>query len=155
MRESQVRIRMLNPPHKATAGSSNDTSLALHLSCGRFSALLAGDMEKGAEARLLASTRDAGSLLLKVAHHGSRTGTTEDFVRAVRPRWSVISAGRNNPFGHPSPEVVRRLLRHGSRPLLTTDLGAITFETDGERYRLKSHVCGLIESGSLPERESR
>ena len=74
------------------------------------------------------------------------------FLDRTQPRWAVISAGRNNPFGHPSKETLARLRSHSVWPLLTTEEGAITMETDGERYWLWSHVCGTLESGPLPPR---
>ena len=71
------------------------------------------------------------------------------FLDRAHPRWAVISAARNNPYGNPAPAVVLRLARRGTLPLLTMDHGAVIFETDGVCYRLASHVAGLIASGSL------
>lgn len=144
-----VDVEILNPPVDGTNRSINDSSVVLRLRMGRFSALLAGDLEKPGEIELLSRARDLSSLLLKVAHHGSRTATLDPFLEQTRPRWAVLSAGRNNPFGHPSREVLLRLVRHGARPLLTVDQGAISFQTDGINYILESHVSGLLERGSL------
>lgn len=144
-----VLVRTLNPPNEALPRSTNENSIVLHLTHNRFSALLTGDLEKAAEARLVTDSENLHSLLLKVAHHGSRYGTREQFLNKVSPRWAVISVGRNNPFGHPSPEVVARLLHHRVRPLLTMDEGAITFETDGSDYLLRSFAGGVLERGFL------
>jgi len=88
--------------------------------------------------------------LLKVAHHGSRWSTMDPLLERIRPRWGVISVGTNNPFGHPSRDVLSRLSRHGVRTIQTSDQGAITFATDGSRYCLCSYVGGILESGPLP-----
>jgi competence protein ComEC len=146
-----VRVDFINPPADGKARSTNDNSLVLHLHFGRFSALLTGDLEREGELALLARSPSLRAPLLKVAHHGSRSATLDSFLARVRPRWAVLSAGRNNPFGHPSREVLLRLVHHGARPFLTLDQGAITFVTDGERYTLESFRSGVLESGILPD----
>jgi competence protein ComEC len=145
-----VAVEVLNPPDDGESRSTNEGSVVLRVRYRRFSALLTGDLEKAGEREFLSRQQDVRSLLLKAAHHGSRSATTDAFLEQVQPRWAVLSSGRNNPYGHPSKDVVFRLLRRGSRLLLTQDLGAITFETDGDRYRIWSHVCGMLEQGVLP-----
>ncbi len=146
-----VHVRVLSAPQDGIPSSGNDSSLVLQLSYGRFSALLTGDMERASEAEMIARWQGAArSDLLKVAHHGSRTSTSETFLNQVRPRWAVISAGRNNPFGEPAREVVLRMARRGILPLLTMDQGAITLTTDGDGYTLRSYAGGNLESGILP-----
>ncbi len=145
-----VRVRVLNASQVGSPRTGNDSSLVLQLIFGRFSALLTGDIEKASETNITTRWQcGIRSDLLKVAHHGSRTSTSDMFLNYVRPRWAVISASRNNPFGEPAREVVLRLTRRGIRPLSTMDQGAITLETDGERYTLKSFVGGDLESGIL------
>jgi competence protein ComEC len=144
-----VEVRVLSPPGKGPFRSLNDGSVMLHLRFGRFSALLAGDLEGTGETEVLAREHDLRSPLLKVGHHGSRNTTLDPFLERVQPRWAVISAGRRNPFQNPSPETMLRLLRHGARLLLTMDQGAIFFETDGTSYILRSHALGILEQGVL------
>ncbi len=144
-----VKIRVLNPPPNSAMISANDNSLVFRIAFRGFSALLTGDVEEAAEQRMLRQHEDLSCGLLKVAHHGSRTSTTDAFLERARPRWAVISAGSNNPFGHPSPEVCTRLRMRGARVFLTCDEGAITFETDGIRYLVKSHIRGILERGSF------
>ncbi len=146
-----VRVQVLNPLQDGTPRTVNDNSIVLRLSYGRFAAMLTGDLEAAGELEVATRTPAFHTQLLKVAHHGSRTATQEFFLNRARPRWAVISAGRNNPFGHPSREVLLRLIRLGARPFLTTDQGAITFVTDGNRYSLSSHVSGILEQGILPK----
>ena len=146
-----VNVRVLNPPVNSAFSSTNENSLVLQFSFRRFSALMTGDLEKGAEADVLFHSANLRCPLLKVAHHGSRSGTSNLFLDRVQPRWAVISVGRNNPFGHPSKETLGRLLQHGARSILTIDEGAITFETDGARYLIKSHIHGVLERGEISE----
>jgi|LSQX01.2.fsa_nt_gb competence protein ComEC len=144
-----VRVRVLHPGPESVQAGANDRSLVIRFDFGRFSALLAGDLEKRGERELLAHGFHLQSGLLKVAHHGSRSATSDAFLDAAAPRWAVISAGHRNPFGHPSPEVLQRLERHRARTFVTAELGAVTFETDGTRYAISSHLRGVLERGTL------
>lgn len=144
-----VSVGVLNPPAHISFDSTNENSLVLQFSYNRFSALLTGDLEKKGEAEVLSRPAMRRHLLLKVAHHGSRSGTSGAFLDWTQSRWAVISVGRNNPFGHPSKETLERILRHRVRAVSTAEEGAITFETDGSCYVLKSHLGGLLERGDL------
>jgi competence protein ComEC len=144
-----VNVRVVSPPGKGPFRSLNDSSVVLHFTFGRFSALLTGDLEGTGEAEVLSREHGVRSLLLKVGHHGSRNATLDPLLEHAQPRWAVISAGKRNPFQNPSPETIRRLLHHGVRPLLTMDQGAIFFETDGTNYVLKSYALGVLELGML------
>ncbi len=146
-----VRVRTLHPPDDGILRSTNENSLVLHLKYKRFSALLTGDLGQSGEAEILSFAGNIRSLLLKVAHHGSHSSTRDDFLDRIQSRWAVISAGQNNPHGHPSREVLLRLHQHGVRPILTIDEGTITVETDGTRYVVKTYVSGILEEGSLPD----
>jgi competence protein ComEC len=148
-RVGQVRVRTLNPPADVKSATPNDNSIVLQFSFKNFSALLTGDLEKSGEYSVLTLSENLRSQLLKVAHHGSRTATSNAFLHRTQPRWAIVSAGRNNPFNHPAREVLARLRHHGARTFLTTDDGAVTLETDGSCYTIKSHVRGILERGSL------
>jgi competence protein ComEC len=109
----------------------NNDSLVLRLSYGSRSFLLTGDMERGIEAKLLADGTDLHADVLKVGHHGSRTSSTESFLEAVSPSVALISAGYENSFGHPHPDVLARLSARRAA-ILRTDLnGLVTARTDG------------------------
>jgi competence protein ComEC len=148
--EGEVVVEVLNPRSGLVQRSTNEDSMTVLLRYNRFSALLTGDLEKLGETDLLSDPEDIHSKLLKVAHHGSRFATSDLLLERVAPAWGIVSAGRNNPFGHPSRFVLLRLLRHGARPLITSDQGAITMVTDGLKYQISSYVGGTLESGSLP-----
>ncbi|WP_313203191.1 DNA internalization-related competence protein ComEC/Rec2 [Pseudomonas sp.] len=97
----------------ADGQSSNDRSCVLMVEAQGERMLLAGDMEAGAERAWLADTAAPGIDWLQSPHHGSRTSSSEAFIRATAPRGVLISRGRNNSFGHPHMQVVERYRRHG------------------------------------------
>jgi len=115
----------------------NDNSIAVRLTYGRRSFLLTGDLEAGAESRLLARGLVSPADVLKVAHHGSRTSTTRAFLRAVCPSVAVISSGAGNRYGHPSPTVLARLAETGAQVLRTDQGGGVMFTTDGENLEIR------------------
>lgn len=121
LRVGRWGVEILSPgPGGSRRG--NDDSLVLLASAFGRRVLLTGDLEAPGERRLLLH-RGPGlrADVLKVAHHGSRTSTSETWLRAVRPRWALVSAGRRNPYGHPAPAVLERLEERGAR-VLRTDL---------------------------------
>lgn len=131
---SGARLQVLAPTPEYTAFRSgkepaNNDSLALRITYGRRSFLLTGDLEAAVERELLEAGAALTADVLKVAHHGSRTSTTPEFLAAVNPSIAVISAGFENAFNHPHPDVLRRL---ENTLLLRTDLGGLaTVQTDG------------------------
>jgi competence protein ComEC len=97
---------------------------------GGTTALLEGDAEKPAERRVVEQHPEA--MLLKVAHHGSASGTSTDLLTTVRPRYAVISVGAKNVYGHPRREVLDRLERAGVTTFRTDQEGATSFYLDGK-----------------------
>jgi len=131
---SGTTVTILSPPEDyAAAKLGNNDSLAFRVSFGTRSFLLTGDLEKPMEARLLADDLATHADVLKVGHHGSRTSSIQPFLDAVSPSVAIISAGFENSFGHPHPDVLKRLAdRHTA--VLRTDLdGLVTVATDGQR----------------------
>lgn len=136
-------------PDSTWAAGLNDANLAstvLLVRVGHVRLLLTGDAEAPEEAWLLAHWPDAlRADVLKVAHHGSSTSTTDAFLAAVHPRLALVSVGAHNTYGHPDSEVLERLGAAGV-PVLRTDLlGTVVVRTDGtgleveargERWRL-------------------
>lgn len=102
-----------------TTISSNDLSIVIRVLYKDHSILFTGDIERDAEEKILRSGADIRSDILKVAHHGSRTSSSTGFLLAVDPDLGLISAGRNNRFGHPHAEVVDRFRSLGI-PIKTT-----------------------------------
>lgn len=131
----QVRIDVLAPAPDYVPGDvpKNNDSLVMRLRYGSRSLLLTGDVEKQIEERMLDEREIGHADILKVAHHGSKTSTTEPFLDAVQPEFAIISDGVDNPFHHPNPDVVTRLEEHHADVLRTDQLGLITVRTDGRR----------------------
>lgn len=136
-------IEVLWPPRVADASrapSRNEASVVLRLRFGERIFLLTGDIERGAEAQLAATTGELKCDVVKVAHHGSRTSSTDSFVNAARPSIAVISVGLDSPYGHPHADVVARWRALGAEPLTTGERGAITISTDGIDLKLETYV---------------
>jgi competence protein ComEC len=131
-----------SPDDVAPLAKNND-SLVLRLHYGNRTLLLPGDAEKDAERAILAenSEEELQVDVLKVGHHGSKNSTMPEFLAAVRPRVAIISAGEGNPYGHPSPELVRRLEGAGVRILRTDRDGAVHVLTDGETVWVSCFVA--------------
>ncbi len=115
----------------------NDHGVVLRVRYGAVRLLFQADAGLPVEGRL-AGTVGAVDLL-KVGHHGSRTATSDEWLEELAPRAAVISVGRNNHYGHPAPEVLERLGRHGVTVFRTDRSGTITFSTDGHGERVRSH----------------
>ncbi|GAB4327382.1 MAG: hypothetical protein Kow0010_10940 [Dehalococcoidia bacterium] len=101
-----LELDVLHPA--GLSGDSNDDSIAVQLTCGTVDVLLTGDAEAGAEAEMIAAALIGPVEVEKAGHHGSDTSRILAFVDATSPDYVVISAGRDNQFGHPIPEVVAR-----------------------------------------------
>jgi competence protein ComEC len=136
----QVGFEVLWPPEDYSPSEEglNDGSLVLRVRYGGVSLLLAGDIEAEAEARLLAAHLDLKSTVLKVAHHGSADGTSNEFLQLVQPEYAVVSVGMDNPYGHPAGAVLRRLRAVGAEVYRTDRHGTVVFLTDGEKVEVKS-----------------
>lgn len=134
--EPGVTLEVLNPPKVLFNGSTSDrnnNAVVLRLIYGKVTFLLASDIEAFAEDYLVRNSPDLESTVLKAAHHGSRTSTTPGFLDRVKPAVAVISSGSGDQFGHPHPEVARRLQQTlGPAGLFRTDRhGTIEFVSDG------------------------
>jgi competence protein ComEC len=135
-----AQIEVLSPgsDYEAAEAPRNNDSLVLRVAYGRRSFLLTGDIERPIESAILESGGFGPVDVLKVAHHGSRTSTTEEFLNAARPSFAVISAGFENGYGHPHRAVVERLEEGHAEVLRTDRNGMITIRTDGARLQVES-----------------
>lgn len=111
--ENDLYINVLWPADDKliTQNTLNNNSIVMKLEYKDFSCLFTGDIEKIAEQELLKTLdkNELKSTILKVAHHGSKTSTTQQFLEAVKPKIVLIGVGENNKFGHPNKEVLERL----------------------------------------------
>jgi len=111
----------------------NNTSLVVKLEYGSISFLFTGDIEEPVEHMLADGNKKLRSQVLKVPHHGSKTSSSTKFLESIHPAYAIISSGKENNFGHPSPNVIRRFQRYGTHVLRTDELGDITILSDGDR----------------------
>ena len=144
IRYRDLTLTCLHPRKQGFYEDANDSSIVLLVGCGRFTALLAGDLEegKGGSEFLSYAGADARPLtVFKCAHHGSRNGTWEDLLCAFPPEYAVISCGTDNSYGHPHEETLRLIREAGAKVLDTRFLGEITVRTDGVRTK----ITGFME----------
>jgi competence protein ComEC len=133
-----VKLIILFPNQDVTHWETNDASIVAKLVYGDKSFLLTGDSTKKAEGILLNLDKNVlQSTVLKVGHHGSRNSTSLAYAQAVSPEYGIISAGKDNSYGHPHKEVLEILQKVSAKILSTIDLGTITFETDGMKLEFK------------------
>lgn len=130
----------LNPADVTASG--NAASMVLYMEYQDFSMLLTGDLEGGGEksvAALLRSNAITGISVLKVAHHGSKNSTKEEFLRQCSPAVAVISCGEHNTYGHPHKETLERLNDMGTAVYRTDCSGAVQITVSGSRMKVTEY----------------
>ena len=116
--------------------NNNNTSVVNKLIYKNISFLFTGDLEADGEEELISKKANLKSDVLKVGHHGSKRSTTKKFLQVVKPKYGVISVGKDNKFGHPSLRVLKNLQQAGVK-ILRTDLdGEIKIVTNGEKLEI-------------------
>jgi len=128
-----ANLTVFNPvqPLEFTSAHANDNGVVVKLQVGNTSFLFTGDAEADAEESMLDAGLDLQSDILKVGHHGSRSSTTQPFLDSVAPSYAIISAGEDNPYGHPHQETIQKLLAKGVTVYGTFLSGTIIASTDG------------------------
>lgn len=126
----ELEVVFPNDRNMINENKLNNNSLAFKLKYNNFSMLFTGDIEKLAENEILKSNNNLESTVLKVGHHGSKTSSTENFIDDVNPKIAVIGVGKNNNFGHPSEEVLKRLKNIGTKIYRTDLCGEIIIKVD-------------------------
>ena len=139
-----------------STNSINNNSLVCKLNYKKFSVLFTGDIEKVAENAILMRYRNNAngeivkneaaskncsnimqSTILKVAHHGSKTSSTVNFLETVKPKYALIGVGKNNKFGHPADMTLQNLKNIGAKIFRTDLCGEIIVQTDGNKINIK------------------
>jgi competence protein ComEC len=135
-----VALTVLHPSSKPLTGaaSDNNTAIVLRVDYGPTSLLLTGDAESEAEADMLKAELPLQADLLKIGHHGSNGSTSAPFLMAVTPRMAVIQVGAENSFGHPAPEVLKRLMDARAEILRTDRNGRIEAVSDGLKLSVRA-----------------
>jgi competence protein ComEC len=138
-------VRVLHPPEPdwERPRIRNDDSVVVEVTYGDVAFLLLGDVSAEIERAIAPQLTPARVRVLKVAHHGSRTSTSQELLDAWRPQLALVSAGRGNAFGHPTREVLERLEGAGARVLRTDRDGEITVTTDGHTVRWTTYALSL------------
>ena len=136
--EAKIEVLFPEKDENIEAISDNNHSLVLRFVYGARKFLLTGDIEKEAENNLLNATEFLNADVVKVAHHGSATSSTQNFINASGAKLAVISVGKASSFGHPKPEVVERWKKAGAKVLTTGENGTISILTDGNNLQLET-----------------
>ena len=133
-----VELRVLHPPEPDWERQRvrNDDSIVLEVRYGDVSIILPGDIGGEVERSLIAHLIPGRLAVLKAAHHGSATSSSDAFIDALKPAAVIFSAGKNNRFGHPAPVVVSRFERRGIPMFNTATDGAVFVETDGRAVKV-------------------
>ena len=114
----------------------NNYSVVVKLQFGNTSFLLMGDAGVQSEGEMLSKGFDLKADLLKVGHHGSHYSTSIDFLKAVSPQFAVISVGKDNPYGHPAPETIKKISDAGIQLYRTDESGTIIATSDGNIIKI-------------------
>ena len=130
-----VQVEIVYVPN---VGTGNEISNVYRVRYGGVSFLITGDLVKEVEEQMLREGVDVSSTVLKVAHHGSKTSSSEEFLRAVKPKCAVISVGYGNTFGHPRAEVLERLENLPTKIYRTDRDGLIKFRTNGKSLSVET-----------------
>ena len=142
VRYGETTLKVLWPEAGATGKEVNEDAMVIEMTNGAFKGVFTGDIGKDTEDKLLQKGVLEDVDFLKVAHHGSKYSTGEEFLSVVKPELSVISCSATNTYGHPSPDTLKRLENSGSKVLITKDVGAVTIYRKREHTFVKSY-CAL------------
>jgi competence protein ComEC len=137
--EPNLTLEVLHPgPTLIGDDGVNNDAVVLRLRYSQFCALLTGDIETEAETALVQAGVLSPCPVLKIAHHGSKTSSTDPFLARVRPTVALISVGADNRYGHPAPEIVERLAKLGVPFHRTDQRGTIEIISDGRTAWLRA-----------------
>jgi len=138
--EKDLEITCLHPSRTFLPQNANDGSMVLSVSYNEFDMLLTGDVEGKGETELvdyMKELEEKGELpdyeIVKIAHHGSDSSTSDEFLEIVEGGLGIISCGINNTYGHPHKEVLKRMEENNISWISTTEEGAITFEVKSKK----------------------
>ena len=137
----EVILTVLFPDRDVSMETTNDGSIVARLTYGETEVMLTGDAPIGVENHLLSITDSSTpqflrleSDILKAGHHGSKTSSSEEFVKMVNPQYAVISCGKENKYGHPNDETLATLAKFPLKLFRTDQLGTIIMKSDGKKF---------------------
>ncbi len=117
---------------------TNDASVSLVITYGEESVLLTGDLPTTHEGELFGGALPKGVTIYKAGHHGSKYSSGDQLLSYIRPEYAVISAGKDNKYGHPNPDALERLTTYSKEIISTIDKGTITFLLDGKSVAIET-----------------
>ncbi len=147
----EAKFTIIAPNSNSYGGNANDYSVAILLEYGKNRFLFTGDAEEASETEMLSNGIELSADVYKVAHHGSRSASTQEFLNAVRPKYAVISCGEGNSYGHPHAEVLNRLRSMGVEVFRTDEQGSIIASSDGENITWNCSATDSWQSGEQTE----
>lgn len=147
----EAKFTIIAPNSNSYGGNANDYSVAILLEYGKNRFLFTGDAEEASEMEMLSNGIELSADVYKVAHHGSRSASTQEFLNAVRPKYAVISCGEGNSYGHPHAEVLNRLRSMGVEVFRTDEQGSIIASSDGENITWNCSATDSWQSGEQTE----
>lgn len=129
--DRNTKLDIFYPPEELEYDDLNNNSIVAKLTCNKFSILFTGDIEKTEKDLLdMYKNKEIESDIIKIAHHGSKTSSSEEFIKEVNPKIALIGVGMNNKFGHPNKEVIERLENINCKIYRTDEMGEITMEVN-------------------------
>jgi len=136
-----ARIDVLAPfaDYEPSSAPSNNDSLVLRITYGRHKFLLTGDLERQVERRLVEEQAIGRVDVLKVAHHGSKSSSSAEFLDAARPAIAIFSVGDGNLYGHPHPSVLDRFAGQHTAVFRTDVDGLVSIQSDGDKLNLSTY----------------
>ena len=126
-----VTAKILHPYTGEHFKDTNDASVSMVVTYGGETFLLTGDLPGTREPLLTTNGLPKNITVYKAGHHGSKFSSGEQLLTYIRPEYAVISAGKDNRYGHPNPETITRLQKYAKEIISTIDRGTISFVTDG------------------------
>ena len=134
-------VDIISPHSENIADNMNDNSIVAKLEAYNFSILFTGDASEKIEKELIKEKINLKSDILKVSHHGSKTGTSEEFLKSVKPKIALIGVGENNKFGHPTEDVIKRLTENKVKIYRTDRNGEISIKIKkNKNIKIKKHI---------------
>lgn len=135
-----VIAQILYPPlsYRGKKSDTNDASVSMVITYGDESFLLTGDLPSNDESKLITESLPKNITVYKVGHHGSKYSSGEHLLSYIKPEYAVVSAGKDNKYGHPNPEAIERLQKYSQEIISTIDKGTISFITDGRMIEVET-----------------
>ena len=144
---SDIKAEML-APNSLHYDKLNNYSAVIKITYGNTSFLFTGDAEGESEQEMLNKNYDLKADVLKVGHHGSRTASTLPFLKAVSPKYAVISCGKNNDYGHPHKLTMEKLKNAGITVYRTDECGTIVATSDGKNISFNVNPGDYVQGNN-------